>query len=407
MNQRRKGSLFSLFFTFAIDNLGATIVFPLFAPLFLDQAESVFSPSTSLAFKSTLLGLFLGIFPCMQLLFAPIFGEIADHYGRKRALILTTAMTFLGYLLTAVGIHQHTLSLLFIGRMTMGLGSGNLTISLSSLSDLSRSAKQKDTFYAIGSAICGLTFILGPFIGGKLSDPLLSPLFSLSFPLFVGASLALLNLLFVIFSFEETLKEIIQGPLNLFRSLTQFSHLLKIKSLNRLYLVYFFYLFSCNITLLFIPAIATEKFQFSNSKIGDLCALLGALWIVGTALLHRLLIPIKNRKALLLGSFLLFALLILLGGVASELKTVLLLLGISSMIAGLIWPLSTLAISKAVSKKVQGKALGLSQSMLAFSMILASILGGLSLQVDPLALFILSSVSSLLAGMMLIGVKAL
>ena len=41
----RKSSLFSIFFTFAVDNLGATIVFPIFAPLFLDEKYALFDPS--------------------------------------------------------------------------------------------------------------------------------------------------------------------------------------------------------------------------------------------------------------------------------------------------------------------------------------------------------------------------
>ena len=62
---KQKSSLFSVFFTFAVDNLGATIVFPIFAPLFLDPSKGLLGADVSQAYKTTLLGFFLGIYPFM------------------------------------------------------------------------------------------------------------------------------------------------------------------------------------------------------------------------------------------------------------------------------------------------------------------------------------------------------
>ena len=172
---RKKTSLFSIFFTFAVDNLGATIVFPIFAPLFLDPSQKLFSPEVSLAYKTTMLGIFLGVFPFMQFIFSPILGEYSDHEGRKKTFLLTTFLTFTGFLLSGLSIKYHHLTGLFIGRTLMGLGAGNLSICLSSISDLSTCVKSKRRYLSYGSVIAGITFILGPFIGGKLSEPKLSP----------------------------------------------------------------------------------------------------------------------------------------------------------------------------------------------------------------------------------------
>jgi DHA1 family tetracycline resistance protein-like MFS transporter len=123
---KQKTSPFSIFFTFAVDNLGATIVFPIFAPLFLEPSRGLIGADASLAYKTTMLGLFLGIFPFMQFIFAPIMGEYADHHGRKKALLLTTFLTFVGYALSAFGIHHHSLFIIFLARLIMGVGAGNL-----------------------------------------------------------------------------------------------------------------------------------------------------------------------------------------------------------------------------------------------------------------------------------------
>ncbi|MCB1110674.1 MAG: MFS transporter, partial [Chlamydiia bacterium] len=272
---KQKTSLFSIFFTFAVDNLGATIVFPIFAPLFLEPSRGLMPADASLAYKTTMLGFFLGIFPFMQFIFAPIMGEYADHHGRKKALFLTTFLTFIGYALSAFGIHHHSLSLIFIARMIMGVGAGNLSICLSSLSDLSPSPKKKTRYYSYGSAIAGLTFILGPFLGGKLSDPQVYPLFDSAFPMMIGAILGLVNVLFILFAFGETLENPSKAPFDFVRGLHNIQIALKTESIKRLYLIYFFYLFSWNIIFLFVPAFVVENFHLSNSRIGDVCALLG------------------------------------------------------------------------------------------------------------------------------------
>lgn len=402
---KQKTSLFSVFFTFAVDNLGATIVFPIFAPLFLEPSKGLMTAGDSLAFKTTMLGLFLGVFPFMQFIFAPIMGEYADHHGRKKALFLTTFLTFLGYVLSAVGIHQHSLFIIFFARLIMGIGAGNLSICLSSLSDLSPSPKKKIRYYSYGSAIAGLTFILGPFIGGKLSDPTIYPLFDSSFPMLVGAVLGLVNVLFILFAFGETLENPSKKPFDFIKGLHNIQLALRTESVRRLYFVYFFYLFSWNIIFLFVPAFVVENFHLSNSRIGDVCALLGICWIFGTGVLHRLFYHTISPKWILISSLVLFGAVVVFIPYPDFLKGFLILLGACTIVSGLIWPLCTSAISNAAPASIQGKVLGLSQSMLSLTMMLSSIIGGLFLHAHSLIPFVFSSISSLVAAALLIRAK--
>ena len=106
---REKSSLFSIFLTFGVDQLGATIVFPIFAPLFLSPEQKLFDAAVSPSYRATMLGIFLGVFPLMQFIFSPLLGEYSDHHGRRKTLLLTTFLTFFGYALCGVGIHYHSL----------------------------------------------------------------------------------------------------------------------------------------------------------------------------------------------------------------------------------------------------------------------------------------------------------
>lgn len=402
---KQKTSLFSIFFTFAVDNLGATIVFPIFAPLFLEPSQKLISADATLAFKTTMLGIFLGVFPFMQFMFSPIMGEYADHHGRKKALLLTTFLTFLGYALSSFAIHHHSLFWIFLGRMIMGIGAGNLSICLSSLSDLSPSPRKKTRYYSYGSAIAGLTFILGPFVGGKLSDPTVSPLFDSSFPMLIGAGLGLINVFFILFAFSETLENPSKKPFDFIKGLHNIQEALKTKPVRPLYFIYFFYLFSWNIIFLFVPAFVVQNFHLSNSKIGDICALLGICWVFGTGVLHRLFHRSVKTKWVLLGSFFAFSLMVVFIPYFYFLRNFLIVLGGCTAIAGLIWPICTSAISNRAPANIQGKVLGLSQSMLSLTMMLASVVGGLFLQAHSMLPFVFASLSSLIAAAILLRIK--
>jgi DHA1 family tetracycline resistance protein-like MFS transporter len=402
---KQKTSLLSVLFTFAVDNLGATIVFPIFAPLFLDPTKGLLGAGVSPSYKTTLLGVFLGIYPFMQFIFSPILGEYADHRGRKPAFLLTTILTFIGYAMSAFGIHHHSLFWIFLSRLIMGVGAGNLSICLSSLSDLSPSKKKKIRYYSYGSAIAGFTFILGPFVGGKLSDPSVSPTFDSSFPMIVGAILGLINILFILFAFVETLEVPSKKPFDFIKGIHNIQIALKTDAIRPLYLIYFFFLFSWNIIFLFVPAFVVENFHLTNSKIGDVCALLGVCWIFGTGVLHRLFYHTINHKWILLTAFLAFSVLVVFVPYPHFLKGFLFLLGSCTILSGLIWPICTSAISNAAPDHIQGKVLGLSQSMLSMTMMLSSLLGGLFLHAYSLVPFVFSSLSSLVAASLLLRTK--
>lgn len=391
----KKGSIFSIFFTFAVDNLGATIVFPIFAPLFLKSSQGLITTGT-LAHRTILLGLFLGIFPFMQFLCAPLLGEYADKKGRRSALIVTTLFTLVGFILSAYSIHKHHLILLFFSRLIMGMGASNLSICLSALSDISLCEKSKVRLFSYGSAIAGLTFILGPFVGGKLSDPNVNPLFTPAFPMFIGAVLTFVNAFFLILFFEETAHPKRKVHFDLIKSFHNIQIAFKTPKLQRSYLIYFFYLFAWNMVFLFTPAFFVQNFHISNSTIGDICALMGICWILGTFVINKALQGISHKKVLFVAT-LAFSAMSFFIFYPSKMDNVIIILGLATVFSGLIWPLCTGAISNSASKEMQGKILGLSQSMLSLTMMLSAVIGGLFLHKHSSIPFILAALSSLIA----------
>lgn len=378
----KRSSILALLFTFAVDNLGASIVFPIFAPLFMQESSGLLPAGMDEGTRATLLGFFLGAYPLAQLFLSPLLGNYSDHVGRKKALIITTLSTCFGFTVAALSIDYLNLPFLFIGRVFAGIGAGNLSICMSSLADISHTGKEKRHYFSIGSAIAGLTFVLGPFIGGKLSDPSISSYFHPSFPMWVGAILSFINLLFIVFGFRETLKERIEHGFDLLKGFRVVGTLIMTHKTRRVFTIYFFYLFSWNIIFQFVPAYLVETFDFTSSMIGDACALMGLFWILGTAVLYKIIHRNFSDKGFLITSLLLFGLGTLILPFIPNQYYFIVLIGVCTALAGIIWPICGGVMSDVAGPQMQGGVFGVGQSILSLSMMCAAFSGGLFFDVS-------------------------
>ena len=284
----------------------------------------------------------------------------------------------------------------------MGIGAANVSVCLSGLADLSTSGKEKTRFFGYGSALAGITFILGPFIGGRLSDSTVSTFFDPALPMWIGGYFSAFNLLFIYFGFKETLSEKVLTRFDLFQGFKNLQFAFKTKRIQKLYGIYFLFFFAWNIIFLFIPAYFVQNFHITNSTIGDLCALMGICWIFGTGVINRILQCFIRPKITLLFAFFLITIALLTVDIPRKMLWAIVALGISTVFAGVIWPLCTSAISNAADERIQGKVMGVSQSILSFTMLLAAIVGGLFMHAHSAIPFIFAAGATFLGGLLLI-----
>jgi DHA1 family tetracycline resistance protein-like MFS transporter len=109
-NPSEKKLLIPVFLTVFIDLLGATIVLPILAPLFLDLKNGIqpvdisllTNPATQIAEiireRTILFGFLIASFPLAQFFGAPLLGTWADKVGRKKVLTLSLIGTLIGYI---------------------------------------------------------------------------------------------------------------------------------------------------------------------------------------------------------------------------------------------------------------------------------------------------------------------
>ncbi len=99
----------------------------------------------------------------------PVYGKLSDYFGRRPMLLLGIVLFLVGSVLS--GLSQ-TMWQLILFRGVQGLGAGALfPISLSVVGDLFTPA-ERGRYQGLFGSVFGVAFLIGPFLGGVLTDNL-------------------------------------------------------------------------------------------------------------------------------------------------------------------------------------------------------------------------------------------
>ena len=244
---------------------------PIFPEMFLGKGSSVLPISYSQELKTFLLGLIMSAYPAGQLIGSPILGKCSDRWGRKKVIILSLIGCLLGYVGTAFAVQSSCITAMFMGLFFCGLCEGNVAIAQSVIADLASDDVEKKTVYFgwINLFIC-LAFIVGPILGGVLSDRSISSWFNFATPFWVGAILTSVAVVIIFYFSEETRKEqLLEKKLGYWKNLTKGIHQ---KTLAKFYLVNFFLALGYFAYFRFFPVYLKEVFSFSSSQLGYIIA---------------------------------------------------------------------------------------------------------------------------------------
>lgn len=376
-----KKNLGILYLTVAIDFLGVGLVIPIFAPLFLAENSNLFAGQVDFSIRSFLLGITLALFPFFQFFGAPILGALSDKFGRKNILFLSVFGTFIGYILMVFGIALQNLYLIVLSRALDGFTGGNISVANSAISDISKPEDKVKNFGMLG-AIFGICFILGPFLGGKLSDPSVASFFNFQTPFIVAAVLSFINLGLIAIFFKDTLAQKIErtvsfktGILNLKKAFTD-------EKFSAIFTTLFLISLGFSFFTQFFQAYLVSKFNFTQTEIGELFAYIG-IWIALTQGLFVRWIPksIKPATMVFFGTlFLGLALITLI--IPNQANQIYFILPFVALSNGLLSPNSQALVSNLASENAQGEIFGINQSVSSLGIALAPVISGIIYNFD-------------------------
>lgn len=129
----------------------------------------------------------------------PIYGKVADLFGRKRVLLFGIGLFTLASLLCGIATSMEQL---IVFRALQGLGAGAvLPISMTIVGDLYK-YEERGKIQGILSAVWGVSGVLGPVIGGFLVETL-----SWRYVFLLNVPFALLSFVMIILFYKETVTE--------------------------------------------------------------------------------------------------------------------------------------------------------------------------------------------------------
>ena len=140
----------------------------IFPALFLNPNYAILPASWSLSSHALFLGITLAAYPLGQFVGSPILGALSDEYGRKPLLSASLLIAAFCYLLTGFAIAWKHLSLLIASRFMAGIMEGNIAVARAMAGDLKTISKH-EAFGKMNAAI-SIAYLLGPLLGGLLSD---------------------------------------------------------------------------------------------------------------------------------------------------------------------------------------------------------------------------------------------
>lgn len=382
MNMKKPATILS--FTLLVVMTGYGMVMPIM-PFYIEK----------LGAGGRELGWLMASYSLMQLICAPAWGMLSDRIGRKPVLTIGV----LGYAITLFlfGLADQ-LWMLFLARSLSGiLSSATMPTAMAYIGDHAPKEERSQSMGQLSAAM-GVGVVAGPLLGGLLSSD------SLALPFFIGAGMAFLAFLLVIFILPES-----QAPqvpsgrkpranrLELRQVFTSPAAIL----LLPIFIMSFGLTSFQGITGLYV----VDRFQFNTQQVGIIWMVMGGVLVLVQGLLTGSLcrrfgeLPLI-RVGLFGGAlgFLFFAL-------AGNFLTIVLALGFFSLSLALVGPALNGYISRFAGER-QGTVMGMNSAATSLGRIVGPLWAGYLYDLNLVYPFFSGAVSLLLGLLIcLVGIR--
>jgi len=175
--------------TIFMDAVGFGIIMPVLPQLVMEVGRIDLAEAIEI-------GAWIGLVMAVATFLAsPVLGNLSDHFGRRRVLLLALGGLAIDYALLTI---VQTLPWLFVARALSGIFGSSYAAAQAAIADITKPEERARNFGFVGAAF-GIGFVAGPAIGGFLGE--ISP----RAPFVAAAILAAANMLYGYFIFPETL----------------------------------------------------------------------------------------------------------------------------------------------------------------------------------------------------------
>jgi DHA1 family tetracycline resistance protein-like MFS transporter len=353
---RKPSPVFIVFFTVFLDLLGFGIMIPL-------------QPYVALEFGASAseIGWLLAIYSIMQFLFAPLWGRLSDHIGRRPIILVSLVGSTAGYILFAVA---DSLTGLFVSRIIAGMAAANISTAHAIIADVLPPEQRTSGMGKVGAAI-GLGFVFGPAIGGLTAGES-----SYTFPFILAAVLSGIDFVLAWLMLPETRKpESVQQPRRRKFSLAMIRTALNLELIPYLLLISLLYYLAFAAMESTFALYGYEVFSMNAVQNGIILACIGLIMaFVQGGMVGRVSRKRGEQNVLIGGIFGVIVGLFCIGA-AFSFSFFIFSAFVLAISAGFVTPNISSMISQFSPSDVQGGMMGLNQSMASLGRIFGPLVG--------------------------------
>lgn len=339
-----------------IDLIGFGIVIPIL-PLLIERVGG----------GTFLVGVIIAVFSLFQFLFSPILGRLSDKYGRKPVLILSSFVNAISYLLI---FFSQQIWIIVAARILAGIGSANISVAQAYIADISTAHERTKKLGLIGSAF-GLGFIVGPLLGGVVSERFSTPAAFL-----MTAAFSLINT-FLIFIILPESNKLLQKHVKIeFLNVGVVKEVMRPKNIAFLLLLFMFVNFALSLIIGVFSLLGQAKFSWTEAQNGYFFGLIGVSSFITQAFLVRILLRRMDEIRMIKIGLVVFSIAIILMGFAPWVW-LMVLVGLATPFAVSLLMINTQSLISLESKaEEQGIVMGVAQSLAALGRVFGPLLGG-------------------------------
>lgn len=394
---RQKTPILILFFSGVIDNIGIALVYPIFAYMFFDRERPILSAETSDTMRGLWLGVLLALQPLATFFSSPVLGAISDSKGRKKILLHSLIIGFIGYLIALGGIFLNSLFLIALYRLLVGVSSGNNSVVSAIVADISR-PEEKIRNYGLLSVSFGAGFVVGPFLGGLSMEYFGKEGNSFSAPFVLAGVLVVLNYLLVAWKLPETHAGTHSIGAKWFQGLIHLRYAMSWSELRGIFASLLMFTIGWSFFTEFIPLYLIDRYAFSPKEIGYYFGYTGIFYALGAGVFIRPVLRLMEPSRMLLASQFLSGINVLLFLLIRDPLYLWICVPTSQCLMAFVYPTASALVSNRTNPDMQGEAMGVYQAIIAAALAICPLLFGTLVGPYPALSIIVGGGIMLLAG---------
>lgn len=296
-----KYQLLPLLLVILIDGMGLSVIFPMLSPLIIDPSSNILPETTSLQWRYFYYNLNILSFMIAWFFGSVLLGHLSDLLGRKKSLIISLVGFTIGFLLMAMGVVSQLFWILVLGRVVTGFMAGNQSIALAGAIDICE-PNNRSRYLGYVQFSSSLGSLVGPMIGGFLTDRSIAHWFSYSTPFIFSAIITMLNFSLIYFFYQEIPINNHREKIKLKKTADLFSAAFKVSKIRHLSMVALFIMLGWSSYYTTISLFLSDQFGYTPIDIASYLSVSAIGFFLGTTyLLNILRQALRNSLIVIIG----------------------------------------------------------------------------------------------------------